>query len=88
MVTVPVQQIISIISTCHWLQPPFIALSPSLFSVATTQACQLACPMMWDPVCATDGKTYGNLCQMESIACKTRQTLRVAYQGECRSKCY
>ena len=31
--------------------------------------CNVACTMKNEPVCGTDGLTYGNLCQMESEAC-------------------
>ena len=39
--------------------------------VVTAQAseCNTACTMQNEPVCGTNGLTYGNLCQLESDAC-------------------
>jgi len=46
-------------------------------------SCNEACLRNWEPVCGSDGITYGNLCQMESFACTKRLNLIVAHQGEC-----
>jgi len=45
--------------------------------------CNEACLRNWEPVCGSDGITYGNLCQMESLACTKRLNLIVDHQGEC-----
>lgn len=50
--------------------------------VATCQ-CQEACPLLFDPVCASDGETYPNQCAMEVESCKTGQSLRVEKRGKC-----
>jgi hypothetical protein len=45
--------------------------------------CNVACTMQNVPVCATNGLTYGNLCQLEADACLTKAAIAVAHQGEC-----
>jgi hypothetical protein len=51
--------------------------------IPVEQSCNEACLRNWEPVCGSDGITYGNLCQMESLACTKRLNLIVAHQGEC-----
>ncbi|XP_049855372.1 agrin-like [Schistocerca gregaria] len=47
--------------------------------------CGEACSPDVSPVCASDGRTYGNECELRREACRTRQPLRVIYRGMCSS---
>jgi len=52
-------------------------------AIPVKQACNEACLRNWEPVCGTDGITYGNACQLESFACTKSLNLMVAHAGEC-----
>ena len=46
--------------------------------------CPEFCTEQYEPVCGSNGKTYSNLCKLNSEACQTRVSLRMAYRGECK----
>lgn len=41
------------------------------------------CPAEFEPVCGSDGITYGNECKLRLEACKHRREIRVLYSGPC-----
>ncbi|XP_035881034.1 agrin isoform X9 [Phyllostomus discolor] len=45
--------------------------------------CQQACPGVYDPVCGSDGVTYGSACELEATACTLGREIRVARRGPC-----
>ncbi|XP_032216637.1 agrin isoform X13 [Mustela erminea] len=47
--------------------------------------CQQACPGIYDPVCGTDGVTYGSTCELEATACTLGREIRVARRGPCET---
>lgn len=44
------------------------------------------CPLIYQPVCGTDGKTYSNGCALACEA-RTNSKLTLAHNGECDDKC-
>lgn len=49
--------------------------------------CPSLCPDVWKPVCGSNGKTYGNTCELERDSCKNEQFIRVKEQGPCMYAC-
>ncbi|XP_058994152.1 agrin isoform X10 [Mustela lutreola] len=47
--------------------------------------CQQACPGIYDPVCGTDGVTYGSTCELEATACTLGREIHVARRGPCET---
>ncbi|KAK3873150.1 hypothetical protein Pcinc_021789, partial [Petrolisthes cinctipes] len=45
--------------------------------------CPTDCPSTREPVCASDGQTYANECEMSKAACEVVGGLRVTFVGEC-----
>lgn len=46
-------------------------------------ACQQACSGAYDPVCGSDGTTYGSTCELQATACALGREIRVARRGPC-----
>ncbi|NXD31036.1 ICHY inhibitor, partial [Spelaeornis formosus] len=43
-----------------------------------------ACPLLYLPICGTDGNTYANECQLCVEKKKTKQDIRILKDGECQ----
>ncbi|XP_067659548.1 agrin-like isoform X2 [Haliotis asinina] len=48
-----------------------------------TCRCNIQCSNDFEPVCATNGRTYSNECLLRREACKARKNINILYGGEC-----
>lgn len=47
------------------------------------KGCPEKCDITYDPVCASNGKTYKNMCRLERENCFAKTEIVELYKGEC-----
>ena len=48
--------------------------------------CMKGCSKIYDPVCGSDGKVYGNKCLLEIASCQSDGVLREVPMGQCEKR--
>nr|XP_046252510.1 agrin isoform X4 [Scatophagus argus] len=49
--------------------------------------CPEACPQMSDPVCGSDGHSYGSPCEMRAMGCALQRSIQIQHKGPCDETC-
>ncbi|XP_071960596.1 uncharacterized protein [Antedon mediterranea] len=57
--------------------------NPIVTNTPTPEQCIDNCPLIYEPVCGSDGQTYPNLCKLDVVRCLNDPALIALYVGEC-----
>ncbi|KAJ8259664.1 hypothetical protein GJAV_G00172040 [Gymnothorax javanicus] len=49
--------------------------------------CPGACSQSGDPVCGSDGQTYGSQCEMKAMGCALQRDIHIQHRGPCAESC-
>ncbi|XP_035243973.1 agrin-like isoform X3 [Anguilla anguilla] len=49
--------------------------------------CPGACAQTGDPVCGSDGQTYGSQCEMKAMGCALQKEIHIQHRGPCAETC-
>ncbi|XP_031724777.1 agrin isoform X6 [Anarrhichthys ocellatus] len=49
--------------------------------------CPEACPQTSDPVCGSDGHSYGSPCGMRALGCALQKAIHIQHKGQCDEAC-
>ncbi|XP_065817413.1 agrin isoform X7 [Labrus bergylta] len=49
--------------------------------------CPEACPQTSDPVCGSDGHSYGSPCEMRAMGCALQRAIQIQHKGPCDEAC-
>ncbi|XP_029994258.1 agrin isoform X3 [Sphaeramia orbicularis] len=49
--------------------------------------CPEACLQTSDPVCGSDGQSYGSPCEMRAMGCALQKTIHIQHKGHCDEAC-
>ncbi|XP_059142361.1 ovomucoid-like [Physella acuta] len=56
--------------------------------VANVLGCLKPCTKLYKPICGSDGKTYGNQCELDNANCLNGGRINALFEGDCIKGCY
>ena len=67
------------------MQSFILGVNTTIGPIATTHndCASVVCPQVVNPVCGSDGVTYGNVCQLLKAFCVQRRRITVMKNGPC-----
>ena len=75
---------LSFLDPCAGVDCGYYAKCKALQNDTTECFCSQVCPLIYKPVCGSDGKEYPNECVMEATSCKKKVLITLAKDGPCK----
>ena len=75
---------LSFLDPCAGVDCGYYGKCRALPNDSTECFCSQACPLIYKPVCGSDGNEYSNACVMRSTSCRMKVLITLAKDGPCK----